>query len=61
MATRSLSFLKPTAAVGLAMLAVGLVMTVFDFDLLTGRVFMFVGAIDLLVAFVLGRYRRGAT
>ncbi|NOX23365.1 MAG: hypothetical protein GXP36_09775 [Actinobacteria bacterium] len=61
MATRSLSFLKPTAAVGLAMLVVGLVMTVFDFDPLTGRVFMFIGVIDLLAAFVLGRYRRGGT
>jgi len=43
------------------MLVVGLVMTVFDFDPLTGRVFMFIGVIDLLAAFVLGRYRRGGT
>ncbi len=61
LATRRLSFSKPTAAVGLAMLAVGLVMTVFDSDLLIGRVFVFVGAIDLLAAFVLDRYRRRAT
>ncbi len=61
LATQSLSFLKPSAAVGLAMLAVGSVMTVLDSDMLTGRVFVFAGAIDLLAAFVLDRFRRRAT
>jgi hypothetical protein len=59
MTTQSLAFLKPSATVGLAMLAVGLVMTLLASALLIGRVFMLVGAIDLVAAFVVGRLRRG--
>lgn len=59
--TQSLAFLKPSATVGLAMLAVGLVMTVFNSVLLIGQMFMLAGAIDLAAAFVFGRLRRGAS
>ncbi|VAW06321.1 hypothetical protein MNBD_ACTINO02-2917 [hydrothermal vent metagenome] len=61
MTTQSLAFLKPSATVGLAMLAVGLVMTAFESVLLIGRMFVLVGVIDLVAAFVFRRLRRGAS